>query len=208
MTRSLSLSALVLALFLSACSGSTTTQQVSLEQSSSSAGVQIAVVQDAMGERNILVGESSSSSVLGIAGYQVQANQMFQSRYAGQSPTSSAHGGSINGSVQGSMSYDANGNVINTSGNFDANGNSINASGNTSGNSQASVSSSNRARSGNPSAYSYISGCDYSFLQRLGLEGQCGGTGWVFPGLVGGECPVTACMLSVERTEDSPFGPL
>lgn len=207
MMRSISLSALVLALFLSACSGGSTTQQVSLEQSSSSVGVRIAVVQET-DERNVLLGESSVSSELGIAGYQVQANRMFQSRYAGQSPASSAHGGSLNGSVQGNSSYDANGNAIDTSGSFDANGNSINTSGKTSGNSQASVSSSNRARSGNPSAYSYISGCDDSFLQRLGLEGQCGGTGWVFPGLVGGECPVTACMLNVDRTEDDPFGPL
>ncbi len=138
--------ALFLALLLSACTGSSTVSQNTDVQSSSSAGVQIEVVHDEIDDRNVLVGESSSSSELGIAGYQVQANQMFQSRYAGQSPTSSNNGGaSFNGNVQGTISYDANGNVINTSGNSGLNGNA-------SGNAQTSVSSSSTTRSGNPSA--------------------------------------------------------
>lgn len=136
--------------------------------------------------------------------------------------------GSTSSSVYGQFTYDANGNLINgsnTSGNGSYNGsmngsvsgngsmngsvngslNGSNNSGNASGNFNNAFNNSNG--SGNRSTYSYITSCSgQSFLQRLGLEGQCGSPGWTFPGLVDGNCPVTACILNVNG--DTPFGPL
>lgn len=59
-----------------------------------------------------------------------------------------------------------------------------------------------------PSRRVSFSGCEPTLLERLGLRGQCGKVGWEFPGLVGGDCPVTSCIIDVEAPEGSPFGPL
>ncbi len=217
----LSTSAFGLALLLSACSGNSTVSQDAQTQSNSSAGVRISVGGNLSSQENVLLGSSSSSDV-GIDGYQVQANRLFVSKYAGMEPSAATSQDMQNGSTNGFVSYDTNGNVISTTSasvngsvdanaRYDENGNPINRNGtSTNGTSNSSngtsTNGSSRTSSGNPSTYSYISGCDYSFLQRLGLEGQCGSPGWTFPGLVGGECPVTACILNVDG--ETPFGPL
>ncbi len=131
-------------------------------------------------------------------------------------------------SVYGQFTYDSNGQLINgsnsngstnmngkgsyngsVSGNGNMNGNvngSTNGSSNTSGNFNNAFNNTS-TNTGNRSTYSYITSCNgESFLQRLGLEGQCGGVGWTFPGLVDGNCPVTACIINVDG--DTPFGPL
>lgn len=218
MQRSVSTSVLVFALALSACSGNSTVSENSASHSISSSGVRIEVVGAEHSSQNVLAGGSSSATDVGIAGYQVQANQMFVSKYSGMQPSFSAQN-MQNGSINGSVSYDANGNVISTNGSlngsfngsananarYDANGNPINRNGVFANGS----SSSRRAnQTQNNSAYSYIAGCDYSVLGSLGMSATCGDNGYLFPGLIGGQCPVSACMFNVDQGGKTPFGPL
>jgi hypothetical protein len=208
---------------------------------------------------NILAG-SSSSSDLAVAGYQVEANRMFRTKYSGMQPNQ--NNGSTNGSANGysngssnTVQFDQYGNIINgsstTNGSYNSNGGSqgsynsngsynangsmnggvnINGNGNGSNNGQvmydangniisggnngngtsgnSSSRSSSSTNTGNRSAYSYVAGCDYSVLGSLGMSATCGDNGYLFPGLVGGQCPVSACMFNVDQGGDTPFGPL
>jgi hypothetical protein len=144
---------------------------------------------------------------------------MFVSKYAGMQP-SETNQNAQNGSAAGTVTYDANGKLISTNGTsahgsvngstnvnerYDANGNPINRNGLI-----ANGSSSSRRvnQTQNNSAYSYIAGCDYSVLGSLGMSATCGDHGYLFPGLIGGHCPVSACMFNVDQGGKTPFGPL
>ena len=222
-------------LLLSACSGNSTVSVNSQTQSSSSKGVQVSVLSGQGQVQNVLAG-SSSSSDLGISGYQVQSNKIFVTKFAGQSPSASSDssgqssGNQQNGSANGSLYYDANGNVIGANGSstngsvrydanghmlssngsimYDANGNAIMRSTTNGSTNTSSRSSSSRSNQDTASAYSYVAGCDYSLLGSLGLSATCGDHGFLFPGLVGGQCPVSACMFNVDQGGKTPFGPL
>ena len=36
----------------------------------------------------------------------------------------------------------------------------------------------------------------------------CGKTGWIFPGLINGDCPITACVVKTRSTNGGTFGSL
>ncbi len=48
-----------------------------------------------------------------------------------------------------------------------------------------------------------------SLLGSLSSENlTCGKTGWIFPGLINGDCPITACVVKTRSTNGGTFGSL
>lgn len=189
MKRCACLPTLLLALLLTACSRSVGVSAGSARASSSP--VQINLVPSG----TVHLPSDAHASSVAFTTDQNRVNTMFASKYARLEPISSSSVGQVrigqsgftnNGSLNGSVK----------SGPWNVNG-SVTGQG---------IGGSSILPSNNPSAYSYISGCDQSFLQRLGLRGQCGSPGWEFPGLIGGHCPVTVCILDIEA--ETQFGPL
>lgn len=190
MKRCTRLPTLLLAVLLTACLRSVDASAGSARASSSP--VQIHLVPSG----TVHLPSDAHASSFAFTTDQNRVNAMFESKYASLEHASSSsagqvstgqsgfsNNGSLNGSVNGNGSWNDNGSVTGQR-----------------------IGGSSILPSENPSAYSYISGCDQSFLQRLGLRGQCGSPGWEFPGLIGGQCPVTACILDIEG--ETPFGPL